>query len=203
VLLAIGCRALSIPGSLVPTATSQPTMTPIPGWKKFEATGMEIWLPDSYVGGDLNQDMDLLVEELRSLGPEYEPFAQQLEQNPSLYTLWAYDSDVGGTAFLSNVGIVNERVISVIDIDTYIDQFLKQMPSQIRVEERQVTTINNDDARRLIVMLPLSDFSVQEAIYVVKHNNTIWVIAFACAQKDFNSRFSVFEQSAHTFSTQP
>ena len=87
-LAIIACASI---GPQAPAATPEPTQipepTPIPGWEKFEGSSVEIWMPDSFVGGDLEKDIETVTEKLRSLGPDFEATVQMIEQNPSLFKL--------------------------------------------------------------------------------------------------------------------
>lgn len=56
-----------------PTAISHPKNTPIPGWEKFAGEGVELWLPESFEGGNLEEDINAIVENLKKLGPDFEP----------------------------------------------------------------------------------------------------------------------------------
>jgi hypothetical protein len=45
---------------------------PASGWQKFETEKLELWLPDSYVGGDPRRDLRSIVERSPKLGPMYQ-----------------------------------------------------------------------------------------------------------------------------------
>jgi hypothetical protein len=45
---------------------------PAPGWQKFETEKLELWLPDSYVGGDPRRGLQNIVERSPKLGPMYQ-----------------------------------------------------------------------------------------------------------------------------------
>jgi hypothetical protein len=186
-----------------PTATSQPPATAIPGWEKFEGGGVELWLPASYEGGDLAEDLEVIVENLRRLGPDYEQMAQIVEQNPSMYAIWAFDSEVGDSGFLTNVAVTTEKVLSAVSLDTYLDAASNQLPAQFQVIERDIITLADYEAGRLVLEFAISGVSGKEVLYVVKDGNTMWVITFATALEEFAQRLPVFEQSALSFAVQP
>src|SRR5919199_4461962 len=52
--------AVTPTNTVSPTATltpsPAPTVTSIPGWSKFRGGGVEIWLPNSFVGGDWSRE---------------------------------------------------------------------------------------------------------------------------------------------------
>ena len=45
---------LSIVAGCGRAESPQPTAPPVPGWEKFEGGRVELWLPQSYTGGDLS-----------------------------------------------------------------------------------------------------------------------------------------------------
>ena len=83
------------------SSTTEILPTSIPGWEKFEANGVELWLPESYDGGNLKEDLQTVVEKIKSLGPEYENMATVIEQNPDMFAIWAFDSNIGASGSLN------------------------------------------------------------------------------------------------------
>lgn len=199
-------RATSTP--VPPTATPTPvpptpTPTPIPGWEKFEARGIEMWLPESYEGGDPGQDLDVIVEKLRTLGPDFVQMAQMIEQNPSAFALWAFDSDVGDSGFLTNVNVVTERVLSAMTVETYSDMMVRQLPSQFRVVERGIVSLDHYQAERVLVETSIMGVEIKQVMYVIKEGNAIWIVNFSTGADEFERRLPAFEQSMRTFKIQP
>ncbi len=184
-----------------PTATTQPSTAQMPGWKKFEVSGAEIWLPESYEGGDLRENLDLIVEALRNLGPDFEPMAQAIEQNPSLYVLWAFDMEVGPSGFLTNVTITNERVLSVVTVDTYLDIGLSQFPPQFEIVSRDIIMLGDYQAGRVLIDFELYGVVARQLLYVVKDGTMMWNIAFATGADEYWERLPDFEQSMLSFKT--
>ena len=184
-------------------APPQPTATPIPGWEKFEGGGVELWLPESYRGGDLAEDIEVIVEILRRLGPDYESVAQMIEQNPSMYVIWVFDSEIGDSGFLTNVAVTTEKVLSAVTLDTYLDAAAEQLPAQFQVIERDIITLVDYQAGRLVLEFVISGVAGKEVLYVVKDGSTMWAMTFATAAEEFDQRLPAFEQSALTFAIQP
>jgi len=194
---------LQITATPRPTATPQATMTPIPGWKKFEGRGVELWLPESFEGGNLEEDFDLIVEKLKGLGPDFEQLSQTLDQNRSVFAFWAFDSVVGEHGSLTSANITSERVLSAITIDMYLDAAVGQFPAGFTVAERGIVPIGDRDAGRLVVDFTVSGISGKEVLYAIKDGNNMWVISYGTGTDEFEGRLAVFEQSANTFSVQP
>lgn len=188
---------------LSPTATSEPTATPIPGWEKFEGGGVELWLPESYEGLSIDEDIDVVVERLRTFGPDFEQMAQTIEQNPSMYVIWAFDSEIGDSGFLTNVAVTTEKVLSAMTIDTYLDAALKQLPAAFQVVDRDIVSLNDHQAGRLVIEFAVPGVVGREVMYAVKDDNAMWVITYATGAEEFDQRLPFFEQSALTFAIQP
>lgn len=204
--IVLGCGQVTSPQSAEvphPTATLQPTATPILVWKKFESGGVELWLPESYVGGNLDEDIEFIAEKLKSLGPDFEQMAQIIEQNPSSYIIFAVDSRVGDSGFLTNMNITKEKVLSAINLDIYLEAMSKQLPAPFQVIERDIISLGNYQAGRLVVEFTINGRDGKSLMYVIQDGNTMWCIAFGTGAEEFDQRLPTFEQSALTFAIQP
>lgn len=186
-----------------PTVVPQRTATPITALKKFEGGGVGLWLPDTWVGGDLSKDLDVIIKKMRDLGPSYEQAAQTLEQNRSAFLFWAFDSKVGDSGFLTNVSVVTEQIPSAMSIDTYLDAAIKQFPSDFRAVERGLVTIGGYETGRIVLEASLGGRQIKEVMYVIKGESTIWVVTYATSAEEFDKRLPVFEQSIRTFAARP
>jgi len=186
-----------------PTDTPLATPTPMPGWKKFTGKSIELWLPESYEGGDVKQDLEVIVESVRRLGPDFEQTAQMIEQNPALFALWAFDSEVGESGFLTNVNVGQERIFSAITIDIYLDVMVAKLPGAWRVTEREIVSLDRYQAGRIVTQFTVYGTSGKQLVYAIKHDNTMWIITYSTHTDEYDQRLPVFEQSARTFVIQP
>ena len=107
------------------------TPTPIPGWNKYEASGISMLFPESWKGGDLENDLDVVVTNLKSLGPDFDSVVEMIETNPSAFVLWIFDSNIAETGYLTNANLIQEKVLSAITLDAYINAFQDQLPISI------------------------------------------------------------------------
>lgn len=169
----------------------------------MEAENVSIWLPDSYTGGDLVNDLDVVVAKLRSFGSEYEQIAQTIEANPSLFLIWAVDSNIGSSGFLTNMNLGHEEVVSAVTLDMYIQAIEQQLPSSFAITDQQKVQIGPDEAIRLEVEMNKSGITAKQLMYVIKNNNTIYNITYSTGLDEFADRVASFEQSANTFTIQP
>ena len=199
-LLLLGCSLGGITGAAdKPTA---PTPTAIPGWEKFSGGGIELWMPDSFEGGDLATDLDVVIARLRSLGPEYQKLAEMIEQNPSAIVLLIYNAKVGAAGFLTNVNVVKEKVGSSMTLDKYLESSAEQITSYgFKVSEQIIIQLDNYQAGRLVVQLDA--LKAKEVIYMIEADNTMWVITYATGVAEFSTRLPTFDQSANTIKIEP
>jgi hypothetical protein len=199
-LLTLSCSLGSTAGS--EDKAKAPTPTPIPGWEKFEGGGIELWMPANFEGGDLANDLDLILERLRSLGTQYEQMATMIEQNSEAFVLLLYDTNIGSSGFLTNVNVVKEKVLSGMKLDSYLDSSAEQLtPLGFNILEREIVQLNSYEAGRLVI--EATSLKAKEVMYVIKAKNTMWVITYTTGISEFGSRLSTFEKSANTILIAP
>jgi hypothetical protein len=201
--LVVVCAIGALVALALLSGDSQEDKPPIPGWQKFEAGGIELWLPDSWEGGDPSEVGEMIVEHLRSLGPDFEQYAQTIEENPSMSVLWAFDYEVGESGYLTAVSVVKHRVLSSVPMDTLLDQLLEQLPAPVEVIERGTATLSEREAGRYVTEWEYPGVTAKQVVYIIKEGSTMWGIAFSTAAEEFDQRLALFEQSARTFAIQP
>ncbi|MBN1284461.1 MAG: hypothetical protein JXB47_03605 [Anaerolineae bacterium] len=185
--------------------TDAPTETPMPtdepahpaGWAEVKGGGAALWLPESFEGGDPTLDLDLIVERLRSLGPDLEPVAQMVEANPSMFVIWAFDSKLN-SPYLTNVIVTTEALVVDMSLETYLKIATQQLPGGMDVVEQSTTTVNGYPAGRLVINNTL-DGDMKQLIYTVKDDLTVWTIACTTGASEFNERLPAFETIVGTF----
>jgi len=192
---------LSACGPSKPKDTPVPTATPIvlAGWNRFEGSGIEMWLPESFEGGNLENDLGVIVDKLKALGPEFESVAANIEANPTAFVLWAFDSELGSAGYLTNVNIIQEQVVSAITLDTYLQAVQQQLPSYLTISEQGQGKLELYDSIRLVIDTEISGMKGKELMYIIKDDNTIYVITFATALDEFEARLPDFDQAVQTF----
>ncbi len=204
VVLFLAITACGLFSQASPTATFRPEPTPIPGWAKFEGNGVELWLPDTYQGGDLTKDLEVIKEKLKNLGPESEQSLKAIEQvNPATSILWAIDSEVSSSGFLSNVNVFKEQVLSTITVDTYMDAIEKQLPFSFKLIERNNVQLDSYNAGRMLFNSTASRVQTMEIFYIIKEDNIIYGIVYATYVDGFEQRQAIFEKSINTFRVMP
>lgn len=201
--------------TLAPTSTSIPTLTPtstrqpIPtavvpaGWRKLESVQVELWVPGSYLGGDPIKDREPLVKSLRALGSEYAGYINLINQNPSPFAIYAIDSAMGSTGFITNVSVTSNQIVSTGSGETLQGGVSQQLPAQYTVLDRRNATAGLYSAERLVADSPAQGMHMRQLVYTIKVQNAAWVIVFTTADGEFLTRLPAFEQSIQTLRFKP
>lgn len=199
VVLLLGWLLTACSQTAQPTPTLLPTARPIAGWHKLANAGVEIWLPESFIGGT-EVDMEALTQRLTALGPEFAKFAEIFKQNGNLI-LVAVDTQQGGAGGVTNLLVGKEVVQSTTDITGYLDSVVRQMPNQMQlIQNEELATERYPTGRILVELNTPQTGHVKEVMYVIKHGNAIWQFAFSAPAAEFDERWPVFEQSISTVS---
>jgi hypothetical protein len=178
-------------------SASETTASELPGFKRIEGDEVSISLPESFEGGNLSEDLEVISEKMRALGPQFEQMAQVVEQNPSMFQLWAFDQEIGPDGGLTNVNITTEKILSALTLEAYADATLAQFPETFTAREQGIVPLGDYMAARLI--LDAEALGVTTLVYLVEDDNTMWNISFSTGAGEFDERLPIFEQSALTF----
>jgi hypothetical protein len=174
-------------------AVSQPPES----WKKFASNNATLWLPASFVGGDLAMNKAAAVEEIRSLGPEYQNIAQAAEQSSST-DLWMVDGN-DEIGYSINVNVVKEYVSASTTMDEYLNHVVAGGASQMRLIKREVLARGPHTQGRLVLEKQDSSRTARAMIYVIKSGRACWIISFGTDAANYSRAQSIAEQSIRTF----
>lgn len=159
-------------------------------------------MPNTFEGGSLSgEDQKVIIDKLKSLGKEYESAVKVIEQNPDLYLLFLLDGAPTKSGFLTNVNVGSEKVLSAISPKTYMEAATRQLPAAFKVKSQEELTISGRPAGRMIV--EWASIKAKEAVYMIKDNNTMYIVTFTTGINDFAEKQPMFEQSIQSFDVQP
>jgi hypothetical protein len=197
VLLLVACGQSSAQPTVTPTPV--PTATIQSGWKRFESKGVSIALPDTFIGGDFTgADRELITENLKKLGSDFEQMAETIKNNPELYLLFSIDTEPTESGVYTNLNVVHEKVFSAMDPATYMKAVKKQLPAQFEVQSQEEITLFGEPAGRMIVEMSMAGQNVKEVMYLLKRGDYMYLITFATSSSDFETKLPMFEQSLQT-----
>jgi hypothetical protein len=188
---------ISLTDTPVSTLTLKPTS--IPGWKKFKGGGVVLWLPESFEGGDLSEDLEWILERMAELGPEFERYSQVVAENPDAFIIYALNSSKGPDGFITNVNVFKEQVPSSITLNLYINEIRNQVTDFLHIVNTETLTINQYDAGKIEVEYELEGRSVHQVMYLFIQSSFVWGVTFSTSSVEFDQWLPIFEQSIATF----
>jgi hypothetical protein len=191
--------ATPIPPIETPLPSPTPKPESIPGWKKFEGGDIELWLPESFEGGDLSQDLDLILEILDQFGPEFDQVTQMISQNPEIFVIYAFDINPSEMGPITSVNVVLEQTLSAITVDDYIEAALNLYPSMMEVVKTETLTLNGYDAGIVELSYAIEGIQIHQIQYVFKQGGSFWVVTYSTSEEEYAQRLPEFEQSISTF----
>lgn len=160
----------------------------------------ELLVPASFEGGNLEDDLDGILASLDQLGPEFAGIAATIRQNPNLFRLFAFDTVLTDPNFVSNINITAETPPFDVDIETYREAALGNLPTQFEIIENDLTTVNGFDAIRLVYRWEVAPgVVVGQLQYSVKAGPNFYAITYSTSSAEFEERLPVFEESALSF----
>lgn len=180
-----------------PTPSPSPTVTPRPGWKKLESATIEVWVPNSFVGGDPIKDKDAIVSVLRAFGPEYVNAYRNIEQHADVFLLYALDSNMGNTGLITTLSVTLNRLLPSGLIDQTQSGVTWQLPRQFIVFDQRNVALYYA-AERTIAEAVTYNNRVRYVIYNIKATNYAWIMVFATPEDEYWTRLPIFEQIAQT-----
>lgn len=185
-----------------PTPSPRPTATPPPGWKKLESANIELWVPSTFVGGDPIKDKDALLKALRAFGSEYVASFKTIEQNPNAFAIYAIDTRLGSTGFITTITLTVNQIVGSGTQETLRGGATLQFPSQYTVLDRRNVALYYA-AERMVTDSVVQNIRMRQLVYTIKSTNTAWVLAFSTTEDEFFSRLPTFEQSGLTLRIKP
>ena len=189
--------------TLTPTRPPLPTVAPPPGWKKLESAQIELWVPGSFIGGDLVKDRDPIVKNLRALGSEYAGYVKLIDQTPSPFAIYAIDSTIGSSGFITSISVTVNQIVSTGTGETIQGGVNQQLPRQYAVLDRRNVVVGFYAAERMVTDSAALSIRVRQLTYTIRSQNTAWVVVFSTAEGEFFPRLPAFEQSMQTLRFKP
>jgi hypothetical protein len=194
-----------------PEPTQLITTTPIPGWSKFEFANPpgELWLPESYEGGDTVNypDIVLLSAEIFIDDQEFIDDIKNLIEIPEV-VFFAFDTDSEGVIRFAYV--MSEELDP--DLDVTLDVYMNVLSDNAAEDGAKVvgrTTVQTDqyEAGRIVIenKVPAGDLEafIHLTIYSIRLDNTMWNVAFRTGRDEYNDYLPVMDDVVNTFRVHP
>lgn len=178
--------------------TPMPTITPIPGWHKISNEGFEIWLPESFIGGN-NLDADKIIEQMVKLGPEFEQQANSLKASKTSFLIFAFDKNKEDTGLITNMIVSKETVPGNISVIKYVETIGSRLSKPYEVIEKNSLSSGRYPIGILITRVNTPQIGeVSQVMYAIKNGGAVWSLVFTTPSSQFQERLQVFEEIAQT-----
>lgn len=181
--------------------SDEPVFTDLKGdLRRVTTSDFEISIPDSFEGGDLGENLELVLDDLAALGPDFAGIVAAIRQNPDLFRLYAFDSELTNPAFLTNINVTAETPPFSLTIEEYRDASINLLPEAFIIIENDITTLNDFDAMRLVLEWEVAPgVLVKQLQYTIKVNDSFFAVTYSTSADEFEERLPTFEESAATF----
>ena len=191
----------------LPTATNTARPDPtaaapeeeLPGEVVFSDNGVEITLPDSYVMGDVEQDLALLVEGLKALSEEDAQDIQVLyDQNKDDIMLWGYDFKSPGDHTTSLLIMKNEELsgMSLALMSVFANALLGD---EVDLLDQERLSLGGREVLRFLTTAENTGVDTAQVVYLFNEAGKLWVIGFFTNQAQIEQRLPVFDAAVSSF----
>ncbi len=174
-------------------------------WKTIAGNGVELSLPESYIGGNPSNDKDLeaIAQNLKTIDPDFEKTVEALKKNSSAIALLAFDTQNAKSRFVTNVNITQEKLPVGTNIEQYLDNAVKQLSPRFRVVDQKVVSLEKYQAGRVVAETISGEIPIKNLYYVIQTGNEFWLVTYATTKSEFDRRLPNFEESIRTFHLSP
>lgn len=181
----------------------------MPSWELFTGEGFEITLPSTYDGGSTEEEMQVIIDYLRTGGNAL--LAQIADQNKASFRFFAVDNKPS-LVFRTSMNVIsNQNFLFRMATAETLAQTLKAelpnlLPGAFVVAEGSFTH-PEFDAYRMVYLIDSSLLGFDEDVttamvqYIFLDGDTLWLVSFAAPESERLSRMAEFEESAASFKT--
>lgn len=170
-----------------------------PGTAVYTDNGVEITLPATYMVGDVDKDLAILVEGLKAMSEEDADDIQELyDKNKDDIMLWGFDTDSPPTHQTSVLIMKNEEFagMSLAVISVFANLLLGQEVDSISQQQME---LGGRDVLRFMTTSENAGVKTAQAIYLFNDSGKLWLIGFFTNQEQFESRLPSFDAAAASF----
>lgn len=203
--------APSITPSQIPP--SRLTSTPMPGWNRFEfAEGKaEIWLPESYQGGDTVAYPDVVIMTLETYIDD-DVFVESvkpiiLESDTLFFAFDTEPADAIRFVYVIVEQLPPDLIISMNDYLNAVSDYINEDNTRIVGRETKSLDYYSDvGVLTTEVEIPAGEgvyFYVRLCSHVVRVDNTMWGLFFRTSRTEFDEYLSTIDRSVRTFYVNP
>ena len=201
------------PETIVIVITSAPTPTPaaatsVPpgGWLEFKTQGATLWLPDSFVGGDILDHKGETLKSVKKLGKFYTNVVNGIQNAPKETVMVMVSKATKQTDIITTVQVEHFVSTEDISIDQYIQSLLNSnvngtpVAMLITINQTKKIRLLEREARRLTCSQQYAGHEITCLIYFIKDGADIWQVTYSLKPDEYPVMLPIVEQSINTFS---
>ena len=181
------------------------TSVPPGGWVEFQTEGATLWLPASFVGGDLLHSKAETIAKISKLGKFYKNVVNGLKTIGPEVVLWMVDKTPKQTDIITTVAA--EHITSTEDtgIDQYIQSYLNSSENgtpvamMLTINQTKKMTLLGREARQLTYSSTYAGHEETGIRYYIKDGSDIWIVDYNLIPDEYVDMLPIVEQSIHTF----
>ena len=169
----------------------------------LKGNGIEIALPVSYVLGDAEKDLPVLVEGLQALSEDSGQDMQALyEQNKDDIILWGYDAESSAEHMTSLLILKNEEFagMPLTILSVFANTLLGDEVESLSQERLK---FGGRDALRFLSTAGSSIVENAQAIYLFNEAGKLWVIGFFTNQAQIDQQLPTFDAAVASITILP
>jgi hypothetical protein len=169
-------------------------------WLRIEGNGVALKLPLNFQGGDLEEVIELVSENIDMLGDGFDMIAPILESNPEIFKLYAFDPELLPNGGLTNVNITAVPLPMRIDMEELLELTASQYPRGFDITETDVIELGEyEDVGRLLIEAEVMGFEQTVLQYAFHLDEVLYSVTYTTATDVFEDLLPIFEASAETF----
>ena len=171
------------------------------GTAVYTDSGVEITLPDSYMVGDVEKDLAILVEGLTAMSEDSED-AEDIqalyEKNKDDIMLWGYDTNSPSNHQTSVLVMKNEEFagMSLAIISSVANLLLGE---EVDSMSQANLTLGSHNVIRFQTTSENAGVQTAQAIYLFNDSGKLWLIGFFTNEEQFEERLPTFDAAVESF----
>lgn len=161
--------------------------------------GVEITLPSTYVLGDVDEDLAILVEGLKAMSEEDAEDIQELyDKNKDDVILWGYDTESPSAHQTSLLVMKNEEFagMSLAIISTFANVLLG---SEVDTIQQERLTFGDREVLRFLTTAVNAGVETSQAVYLFNDSGKLWLIGFFTTSEQLDDRLPTFDAAVASF----
>ncbi|MEM8640960.1 MAG: hypothetical protein AAGG51_19425 [Cyanobacteria bacterium P01_G01_bin.54] len=171
-----------------------------PDFQKVAGKNVSLYLPKGYEGGDPQQDIEAVAQQLDAAGEEHKDLSEALRESQQRVMLIAFDSEGDEAGFVTNVNVSLQAAVPGTPLAVFMETMRLNLESQgYAIADTTLSSINGQSVGRLIADVTVGKVELSQLVYVFKNEDGFWLVTYSTAAEEFVERLPEFEQSVITF----